>query len=407
MERKRAGRVFKKKHKLFSGAYVKRQTQGTSNEISFSVLDAISEESSDGAQTASSLPLTEQNVKATMKKANSAFVPPINEIKRRKRARRRRQALIASLVIAVVAVAVGFAATTIGNVIRNNENLRLSLFQAIEQISATDEAMLSLDNLIADRVEQRSNYLTPENTEETSMSEREAEFNKLAPVLKEARAALENDRAAIESLKPSLTGDDSGTADQAITAIDARLAMIEEGSKLVQDSFEAERAVKEAYDGWQLVISADTLSREAAVLASQAGQENTQRALELDRQAKSQLEDACAFFNDVADHIENSDLEDYVAYCEKRIEATGYAIAADQAYIDRNKEALAEQTDLYTKADAEATELAEKLSGDPSEEISRLMEDSLTEEIDSYAEERKRAGQTDAYLREYLGDADK
>ncbi len=399
--------MFKKKHKLFSGAYVKRQTQGTSNEISFSVLDAISEESSDGAQSTPSLPLTEQNVKATMKKANSAFVPPINEIKRRKRSRRRRQALIASLVIVVVAVVVGFAATAIGNIIQNNTNLHASFVQAIEEISSTDEPLISLDELIADRIEEKGNYLTPASAYVSSLDESEKAFNKLAPSLKTAKSQLEQDRSVIEDLKAQLNGDDAGTADQAIVSIDARIAMIDMGSKLLEESFEAERAVKEAYNGWQLLVSADTMSRDAAVLASQTGQENAQRALELDQQAKKQFEEALASFDDVANSVEDSDLGSYIDYVKKRIEAAGYAIAADQAYIDRDKEALAEQTDLYTKADEEATALAEKLDGDPSDAISRLVAAPLSEDIDAYSEERQRAGQTDAYLREYLGDTDK
>ena len=96
-------------------------------------------------------------------------------------------------------------------------------------------------------------------------------------------------------------------------------------------------------------------------------------------------------------------LEEVSPYLDKRLEAQQAALAADQAYLDRDKKALKKKNDQYNKLEEEAADLAKNFQGDPTQRVVERYQEFLPELQESYEAERLKAGNADAFLRDYLG----
>ena len=97
------------------------------------------------------------------------------------------------------------------------------------------------------------------------------------------------------------------------------------------------------------------------------------------------------------------DLGAFDQYVAKRIEAQAAALSADQAYLDRNKEMLAQENDRYNALEQEAAELAQGLADDPDTVVASFYNAAIAEDVEFYEAERLKAGNADTFLRNYLG----
>lgn len=426
--------------KIARAAHIKARTEGTSNEISFSVLDAakyavdnkrqrfsfhefvsnraarretssdVSRETSEGspskasrirrAQEGSRKQMREakvarvsrkpsrhsaQHAAAKQKQLSTKRISLEEEIARRKARRRlgRIAALSTVAVITMVFVAIGVWIWHVD--VTEQQGYEAMLMDSIELVSQADDVILQIDGIVNDPFSDDS-----KKSKQSTLSE----IPGCLDVLEQADVKA---REASDGLKDPTVKD---IANQTVISIAARQAMMQQASELLDASLQVDEAEQQCQDIWSVVLDADDVTHEASKLVEAddpaGSKEKTQQANRLFADSLAQLKTF------QAEHA-GVDLSVATAYIEKRIEAAGYAIAADDALIDRNKEEALVQNDWYNEAETEAATLATKLPSN----MDKLFHDAYSEQysslIKAYTAKRAEAGTSDAVIRDYLG----
>lgn len=125
--------------------------------------------------------------------------------------------------------------------------------------------------------------------------------------------------------------------------------------------------------------------------------------MEANRAAIARFSDALSLFSQLENSDSNLDLSAYRAYVEKRIEAMGYAMEADEAAAARDKATAQERNDAYNAADAEAVGLARALPSDLSDPIEKAFALNAQPLFERYRAELEQVRETDRILQDYLG----
>ena len=211
-------------------------------------------------------------------------------------------------------------------------------------------------------------------------------------------------RAASADLRASR---DKEAANQVVAAIAARRTLIETGAQLVAASASAQQCADHVDAAWSHLLEADELARTAAALVAETTVEHVQASKDATNQALAALESARDELDEAEAAYAEADLSAVSAYIDKRVEALGYALASDDAFLARDKVQAAAQNDAYNVADAEAAALAEQLPSEPSSVVFYAYESATGELRNAYSTARSQAGTADAFIRDYLGAASK
>ncbi|WP_206214581.1 hypothetical protein [Adlercreutzia sp. ZJ242] len=221
--------------------------------------------------------------------------------------------------------------------------------------------------------------------------------------LEEAERTLAEVKQSVESLQAGVVDNEiKEAANQALISINARLNMIQSGSAALKETLRVLTPFDHAQKGWDLILQGDAAARAAAALVAEisadnvnASMEKSNEAIGLFSQAREQLVEAQAGYE--------VELDPFLYYIDLRIESQRLALSSDQAYLDRDKEMLAEANEAYNKADTEAVALIKEQKGNPQTLVSERFEQNTQADFDSYAADRARAAAADAFLRDYLG----
>ena len=184
-------------------------------------------------------------------------------------------------------------------------------------------------------------------------------------------------------------------ANQTVISISARQGMIKHGMQLVEASENAELATEKCDAAWQVV-----LDREATKLAGQnevdASKQRTLEAKELFSKGREQLESLQV-------GCPAADFSALIEYVEKRMNALDLAVQSDEALSEKYKEEAIALNDAYNVAEEEAAAMAASLPSDPKQLIKDAYFNTWSEVIRSYGGQRAAAGTSDAVIRDYLG----
>lgn len=429
--------------KVAKAAHIKRNTEGTSNEISFSVLDAA-KNSLDGEGSSSpfgtislftlpgkkkhistpskdeGLALTQREVSRSAARAqsrserrqrrleqkrasgvahgsHSAREPRSfdAEVASRKRARKRGRLIVSSaLTVVLLAVAGGLTWWGFGTY-QDQQTYKGVLSSAISELSGTDDLLAEIDAV----VDLANNDVTSLSVDDMLDVQKKVQDGK-STCIDELDAAEE----AVGQVAINSSSEASNAPDlKVVDTITARRQMMTSGAAIIDDTVSALQARQEATKGWQLVLAADGLAREAADIASsatsadmQASTEKSQQAIESFSKAKTALQNAEQLFPQL-------DLSSYMSYIDKRLEAQGYAIESNDALINRDTQAATEHNDAYNNAERQAGELAEKLPEDPDELVVEAFDSKTVSSREMYENARSQAQSADAFIRDYLG----
>lgn len=191
-------------------------------------------------------------------------------------------------------------------------------------------------------------------------------------------------------------------ADALMATSAARQTLVDQGWKILEDSVGMKSLYERVGEAWQQTGEADSLAREAAQLAGENSQEAITRSTELSNEASSLFSDVRATIEVLAQEDAEVDLSAQIAYLDKRIEALGYAVASNDALLARDTAAAVEQNDAYNAADKEAASLAAALPIDPGQPVLDALEDRLADPIEAYEAARGQASTSDAFLRDYF-----
>lgn len=430
--------------KVAKAAHIKRNTEGTSNEISFSVLDAA-KNSLDGEGSSSpfgtislftlpgkkkhiSTPSKDEGLALTQREASrsaaraqsrserrqrrleqkrasgvargshSAREPRLfdAEVASRKRARKRGRLIVSSaLTVVLLAVAGGLTWWGFGTY-QDQQTYKGVLSSAISELSGTDELLAEIDAVVVDLA----------NSDVTSLSV--DDMLDVQKKVQDGKTTCIDELDAAEEAVGQVAINSSSEASNApdlkvVDTITARRQMMTSGAAIIDDTVSALQARQEVTKGWQLVLAADGLAREAADIASsatsadmQASTEKSQQVIESFSKAKTALQNAEQLFPQL-------DLNAYMSYIDKRLEAQGYAIESNDALINRDTQAATDYNDAYNNAEKQAGELAEKLPEDPDELVVEAFDSKTASSREMYENARSQAQSADAFIRDYLG----
>lgn len=384
---------------VFDFLHIKKHTAGSSNELSFDVLEQMSAEADGKAKKKASsketLPSSSSNGVKTHKASKGSYAGVANtmtlsgqaEVEKRKKARHAHRLRVqAAVIVAVVAlVAVGIFAFTRFHEEQADYTDRVTAL--VDRISAVDDELLEIDALMADPLDE--GQAAARTKALADMPKMMTELNKISvDVQTLARAPLDDNAKVV--------------VDQLGKATQARNGMINCAAEAFRTSADAADQVNRANTVWNDVLKADQLAREAIADANKAATQEatsavvdkTRAALEGIAQARAELAEMSVVY-----HIEFSAQDAYLA---KKAEALEKSIETSEALLAGDRSAATNANDAYNQADSAAAELAEALPPSIGGLVHDQFERNMGELQKRYTEARDRTVEIDSVIRQYL-----
>ncbi len=318
-----------------------------------------------------------------------ALADPDAEIKRRKRARRIRRAIVTALVSSA-----SVAALVVGGLYLTREYQEYArsmglLDKAFTEISRADELVIEMDGIV---------------TQEVTEASRD-EMASVGQGMEDAELHLKAATAFAEEVTADMASQESkDAAAKVVESADARRTMMQYAEVLMKADIEALEAVSVAEEAWNAVEEANGLMQEAAMLVFDTTVENTKESQAKSEQATELFEEASAKLDEASGLYPGADFSALREYIAKRIEQNGFAVQSDQAIYIQDKATAESFNEEYNRADTEAVDLASRLPKKPAQPILDAFQKNVEEERSLYFEARQRAAESDAFIREYLGE---
>lgn len=323
---------------------------------------------------------------------SSAVRSPEDEIERRKKRRRRRRFLYTSL----GAIFLAFALVSIGTFaykeINRHKQMTSLLEESLTLALQADGPTVKLDELINTPLDE----VSAEEIVEVLFSLEGAESS-----LKEAHGYAE---LSLEEMRESAERE---AADQALTATDSRLIMIEEGRKILQAGLAYKEGTDSLSEVWSVIVKADACIREAALSVVDTSDENVEVSKSKLTEAAGYLDEALISLTALHESSLSPDMQEMIDYTKTRKEGVGHGIASDEAILARDRETAEKENGLYNEAEAESAMLAEGLSEKSSKALLDAYEEATKAPRAIYEASRLEASTADVFLRDYLGTSNK
>ncbi|MEC4175187.1 hypothetical protein VIN30_01835 [Adlercreutzia sp. R7] len=414
--------------KINHAAHIKSHTQGSSNEISFSVLDAAREardaaerDRRGGASSAGGVSLftlgAGKKPRATPEKEQHIVLPGSAPRNTGRSAAPRHSSASAVLrdrtplrfVPTVVGVCVVIALVlTVGQTVfqmrAHQSDLRSVLAEQIAVINQADEVVIPFDELVVKQYGDQHFAKATSMGDSSMLDQLSDSYRALVGDIAPVYGSLQDAVAAIEEVQPSLSdNDDKEAARQALAAAQARMNMFDTGISIVDEALMATEAYEAARSGWKDIIDADAAAREATAALEEMTEDTVRASTEKTNTALTLLNHAADQFDTAQGSYPGLDLSLFSTYVAKRIEAQQAALSADAAYLDRDKELLAQENERYNILEDEAASLAQQLEEDPDVIVAAFYDAAIAQNVEFYEAERLKAGNADTFLRNYLG----
>ena len=285
-------------------------------------------------------------------------------------------------------VCIGAAALFAANAYEQSKSNLALLSQAFDEIEKADSLVLSMDDLV---MKDESIVTVEELAElEQGMSDAGVHLNAACAFSDEAFQAM---------------GESPGkdAARQVSESADARRDMMKYAEALLHADADARSAVESAERCWDQILEADGLMKEAADLVADTTVENVTASQGKSEQAIALLDEAAASLASAQAECPSADFSALAALIEKKREQNVYAVESDKAIYIQDKATAESFNESYNRADAEAVELAAALPERPAQPILDRLDAQTSETRSRYLDARKRAAESDAFIRDYLG----
>ena len=374
----------------FDFLHLKSHTEGSSNELTFDVLEAASRgldnKKDKDRSAAPTAPKSSQGSYRGVGDTSTLSNAP--EVTRRKRARRARAArswLIAAVaVIALVGTGVFFGYRIHQERVDFNDRFHLLIDRFIE----IDRTMVEVDSLMVDPLN------SVELVKRSEVSDRFATLNR------ELNATI---AAAHELSSSAQTDQDRAALGEMEKAASARSDMLAAAESAFTLSKHVNQLADSATSAWNDVLEGDNVAREATGLANKASTEDeTIVARDKTQQARDVMDGARSMLSQVAKEQPGIDFSSELAYINKRIEALDAAIETSNALLANDRDAARKANDAYNSADGEAASLAGSINTSPAEHVKTAFQSKLEESLQAYSRARETVTSADSSLRAYL-----
>lgn len=330
------------------------KTIGSTNEISFSVLDKAKKDVDYGGEETAPWSLDENRVA---------------EQKRKRTGKIRRRALLITLLIVASIIAVLLAISTFVQI--NTGSLGTLKHDINEAISVSNKSsnLLALGSKVVNDGcgdIASTDFLKNFDTNKLEIDKEIEEANKL------------KDKITVD-LKEIATPADVEAGNNALEMLDRQVRLLDGLKNNMEDAKPFVSEFVETTNAMNSLMNGDSKSREATSLLSNANAEDARKSIQASDEAITQFEDAKFYFENANDVGESElDYSDYVNYCNLRIEAENAGKTSAQAYIERNKETLDAENAIYNDKLSQATEIASAWKEKPFEQVSSKYKDKLS-----------------------------
>lgn len=371
----------------FDFLHIKGRTKGSSNELSFSVLDARNDAGKKGVKPAKmpSAPKPSQGSYHGVTGTSTLSTAP--EVSRRKKDRRNQSARLWVVAAVAVVALVGTAVYVGVNHHHEQENFSGNFNSLIEDFVKIDERILKVDALMNDPL--NSAYI-----------EQEAEVAEDFPSLHKDLNALQ-----VEARKMGMGAFGADAA--ALSAVESSAAARKDMLDIAEGSFAVSKQVNglanQAEEAWVEVLEADAKAREALDASNAAGtREEMERARTLTAEARELFNEALVSFKAIGNQTPGDVFGPEKAFIQRKIDALDAALATDDALLAGDRSEASAQNDAYNEADQEAATLANGLTVSPKDQVKAAFVVESDRWIERYGEARAAAATSDATIRTYL-----
>ena len=380
----------------FDHLHIKRRTAGSSNELSFDVLDAARDSSDTGKSRSVRIPMGPRISQGKPKApqgtyggmGSTATFSATAEVERRKRARRNRTIRL-WVVGVVVVVALAAAGAFFGyRLYQERDDFTVRFEMIVAQLSDIDKAMVQVDSLMVD----------PINSVEAD--ERKAILEEFPRVTSSLERVIADTRALKDD--PVAPSDDTvfASLESAALAREDMLVAAEDAFKLSEI---ANKHIGSANRAWGKVLAGDSAAREASSIANTASTESeTLEVYEKTRAAIDSMTSARSELDLLSREVANVDFSAETTYIDKRIEALEAGVESADALLANNREAAISANAAYNANEQEAAALAAGLPPSISEQVRAQYVDETKRLVDIYSAARSRATTADAAIRSRL-----
>ena len=371
----------------FDHIHIKRRTAGSSNEISFDVLDAARNNLDSKKQRSSSrtptAPRASQGSYEGVGKTSTLSAVP--EVERRKKARRAHMMRIGVLVTVIV-IAIVAAGVYMGYRYQQDKTHAANQYeQLLQEFVEVDKTIVAIDKLMVDplnsvEADQRKQIIE-------GLSDTEAKLDAIVEQSKElvGRTQSPNNSVII-----------SGVED----AVSARKGMMNAALAAFKLSEIANKQMNAASEAWGKVLAGDSMAREASRLANAATtEESVYEARVKTEEAIASLIEGRKGLVQVEAEVVGLDYSDEIAYIDKRLESLESALNTADALIEGDRQRAQNANTEYNEVDKEATVLASKLTYSVIDKVKDSYADEIKNIENTYGHERSHAATADAVLR--------
>ena len=402
----------------FEFLHIKRSTEGSSNELSFDVLDAARDGSDEQEKrmlrSAVGPKPSQGSYHGVMGTSTLSSAP---EVERRKRARRVHTARVWAIAVVAVAALIGAGAYLGFQVYQDKMDFKGHYVALTDRLAEADKTLVNLDGYMDRPLKAAEGLYTHEEPASEELSADEApperrrylvtatgeEAEALASGLASLKRELNSVSAEAGRLKDAAANDeDLAALSQVQIAAEARSNMVDVGGEALDLMVSAGKRIAEANAVWNKVLKADGIARDAAEIANSATtEEATRLAANTTDQARSLLMEAREELAGLEKERPKLDYSDESRYVEKRIEAMGAALRTSESLLSNNREAASKANDEYNAKDREAVELAAHLPQSQAKKVAGAYEDSFDDLCREYDDARALAANADSAIRLY------
>ena len=176
---------------------------------------------------------------------------------------------------------------------------------------------------------------------------------------------------------------DKDAGNNALTLINKQLILIDRFKAANKYSLPYVKLKEGVTDSLNKLVNADSADRLASSQLMQGNTDDANKSIETANNAKSLALEAKAGLEEAQRTNEKAEtplldasiFEQYVTYCQLIADAQDSAVASAQAYVDRNKEELATQNEAYNATKEKATEI----SGKWDKQLTEMLDDAFAE----------------------------
>lgn len=375
---------------VFDFLHIKGRTAGSSNELSFDVLDAARRQMDAQEKATKRGGRGFQGSHAAsgggaLSSGPAAVKAAEEEVQRRKQRRRRRALrlrVVGVLCLTVVLCGTGFFCWRI---YQHQMDFRGQVNDLLTSVIAIDESLASIDGLMTD----------PFDANEQQQRER------AAAQIPDLQAQL----SAVDARARGLAArtDDEGealTLNEVAASIEARQQFLVACADAFELSTQVNLRMQEVDRLWAHVVDGDQQVREAASLANQATtEEATIQARDATQAAADSLADAGAAIAELQNQVPGADFTPQLDYLDTRSQALVQAVATSDALLQGDRAAATAANDQYNRLEKMAAEQAAALPAAPSGQMRDAFAAQMQQTLDAYDKARAYVTKTDADLR--------